>query len=103
MLKISKSKELHFHFHLHLFRYGAAPSYKLDNFDFEPDAFEDGKRYKRSKWKFANKSIQTDYRESEAQTDPYSPPYFLPYPGILIMYFMFKIFLMILIFLYYSL
>lgn len=41
----------------------------------------DGKMHKQSRGKYVNKSIQTDYRDSECQTDPYSPPYFLPYPG----------------------
>jgi len=28
-----------------------------------------------------NRGVQTDFRESEAQTDPYTPPYTLPYVG----------------------
>ncbi|CAL8111649.1 unnamed protein product [Orchesella dallaii] len=61
--------------------------YKLEvpRFDFNRLAPEDQKkllqneRTRRSG--YVNRSMQTDYRESEAQTDPYSPPYFLPYPG----------------------
>jgi hypothetical protein len=30
---------------------------------------------------FRSRGVQTDLRDSETQTDPYSPPYKLPHPG----------------------
>lgn len=62
-------------------RYGP-PKYKLDTMDYTatPELQKNMLQYDSSKTT-VTRSIQTDYRESESQTDPYSPPYFLPYAG----------------------
>lgn len=52
-----------------------------DNWEDEVENKQSARNKKRQFGHFVSRGVQTDYRESEAQTEPYTPEFRLPYPN----------------------